>query len=225
MVCEPCLAGAGEAEPAGVADRRSAAGVLVVGGDVGDAGVQAHAVVAGADGGQLAVQIAGIGELAEVAPFVLEVPEEALDRRLVGRYAGRPKCVAIACSAMNSRVEPDVICAPLSETASRTGWSASGAAGSASRSARPTMPSSRPSASKARVNRTCTCSEVASGQSRWSIHLRLTRSTTAMESASAPGMCRAALSVGGGRVGRERNASPREAAGGEAAQKGEHDRR
>ena len=34
---------------------------------------------------------------------------------------GRPKCWAIAHSAMNSRVEPEVICGPLSETASRIG--------------------------------------------------------------------------------------------------------
>ena len=34
---------------------------------------------------------------------------------------GRPKCWAIAHSAMNSRVEPEVICGPLSETASSTG--------------------------------------------------------------------------------------------------------
>jgi hypothetical protein len=34
---------------------------------------------------------------------------------------GRPKCWAIAHIAMNSRVEPEVICGPLSLTASRIG--------------------------------------------------------------------------------------------------------
>ena len=51
-------------------------------------GVQAHAVVAAAHRGQLAFKAAGIGEPRQVRPLVLEVAEEALDGRLVGRDAG-----------------------------------------------------------------------------------------------------------------------------------------
>ena len=47
---------------------------------------------------------------------------------------GRPKCCAIAPIAMNSRVDPHVMCGPLSETASRIGPTPS----STDRSARPT---------------------------------------------------------------------------------------
>ena len=45
---------------------------------------------------------------------------------------GRPKCCAIAHIARNSRVEPDVICGPLSLTASSTGRVGSSTVGSAS---------------------------------------------------------------------------------------------
>ena len=62
--------------------------MLVLWGDVADAGVEPDSVVAVADGGQLAVEVARVVELAEVRPFVLEMPEEALDGRLVGRDAG-----------------------------------------------------------------------------------------------------------------------------------------
>ena len=76
MVGQARLAGSLETEQAGAADLRSAAGVFVVGGDVADAGVQPDSVVAVADGGQLAVEVAGVGELAEIGPFVLEVPKK-----------------------------------------------------------------------------------------------------------------------------------------------------
>jgi hypothetical protein len=46
------------------------------------------AVVVLADGDELALEVARVGEPREVGPVVLEVPEEALDRRLVGRDAG-----------------------------------------------------------------------------------------------------------------------------------------
>src|SRR5688572_15866455 len=58
MVCEPLRAGAGEPNAAGVADRGPAAGVFVLGGDVADAGVQPDAVVAVADGDELALEVA-----------------------------------------------------------------------------------------------------------------------------------------------------------------------
>jgi len=79
---------------------------------------------------------------------------------------------------MNSRVDPDVICAPLSETASSTGW-ASAAAGSPTVSVSARISSSSPSASSARVKSAWTWIEVASAQSIVSIHLRDTRSRIA----------------------------------------------
>ena len=53
--------------------------------------------------------------------LALEVSvEDSIQAWSVG-VPGRPKCWAIAHSARNSRVEPEVICGPLSETASRIG--------------------------------------------------------------------------------------------------------
>ncbi len=61
-VCEPLLTGAPEPVAAGLADIDAATGVLVVGRDVADAGVQPHAVVVAPDSSELAVQIARVGD-------------------------------------------------------------------------------------------------------------------------------------------------------------------
>ena len=90
MVGDTPPAGAAKALAAGLADRGPAALVLVVGGDIADAGVQAHGVVAVLGGGELAAQVGGVGEAFELGVVVLEVAEEALDVRLVGGDAGAP---------------------------------------------------------------------------------------------------------------------------------------
>jgi hypothetical protein len=99
---------------------------------------------------------------------------------------GRPKCCAIAHIAMNSRVEPLVICGPLSETASRIGGSSGSStaaskgkvsAGTASR--RASTSASSPSSSSASRNTTWTWVEVSSIDTSSQIHLRVTRSITA----------------------------------------------
>lgn len=77
---------------------------------------------------------------------------------------------------MNSRVASDVICGPLSDTASRIGRAGS----SSARSSRSGVTSSiRPSISSARSKITATWVEVSSTDMRVSIHLRDTRSTIA----------------------------------------------
>jgi hypothetical protein len=89
--------------------------------------VQPHGVVLDAYHGELGAQNGGVGDRVEVWPVGLDVAEETLDRRWrsSGRaildiqawsvgVPGRPKCCAIAHIAMNSRVDPDVICGPLS---------------------------------------------------------------------------------------------------------------
>ena len=96
------------------------------------------------------------------------------------------KCCAIAHIAMNSRVEPLLICGPLSETAKRIGAS-SGSSTAASKgkvsagtaSWRASTSSSSPSSSSASMNTTCTCVEVSSMLTSSVIHLRVTRSITA----------------------------------------------
>ena len=71
-----------------LADRRTAALVLVVGGDVADARVQPHAVVALADHGELGAQGRWIADLVEVRPFGLDVAEQR-PRSRPGRSACR----------------------------------------------------------------------------------------------------------------------------------------
>ncbi len=192
-------AGAREGVAASVADRGPAAGVLIVGRDVADPGVQSDAVVVGADRLELLASAAGSSIAASWGDSVFRC-----ERKLsIGAWSvgtpGRPNWVAIACSAMNSRVEPEVIWAPSSETASRIGWSERGLAGSASPSTRAVAWSSTPSASSARVKRTATWVDVVSLQISWSIHLRLTRSRS-----RAPGSARR---------GRPRGHSPRPSSG------------
>src|SRR5579875_1972918 len=75
---------------------------------------------------------------------------------------GRPKWVAMAHSAMNLRVEMEVICEPLSDTASRIGRRSSSVSGSTGWSALASTKSRSPSASRASVKTTSTWVEVSS---------------------------------------------------------------
>jgi hypothetical protein len=69
--------------------------MLVIGGDVRDAGVQADRVVLGADAGELGIEGGGVGDGDQVRPVALEVAEEALDVRPVGR-GSRPDAVRLS---------------------------------------------------------------------------------------------------------------------------------
>ena len=91
MIGKSPLPGPGQAVDAGPADRLAPAGVLVVGGDVTDAGVQAHVVVVLADPFQLGPQHARVPDLLQVWPFGLHVPEQRLDPGLVGGAARATK--------------------------------------------------------------------------------------------------------------------------------------
>ncbi len=64
MVSDAGLAGAAQAEPSAVADQGPAALVFVVGGDVADGGVQAHAFVerAHSAGGTMGHELLGCGD-------------------------------------------------------------------------------------------------------------------------------------------------------------------
>jgi len=75
---------------AGLADLGAAALVFVVGSDVADAGVQPHGVVLDAHAVERGAQDGGVGDVVEVGPVGLDVAEEALDPRLVGRGARTP---------------------------------------------------------------------------------------------------------------------------------------
>jgi hypothetical protein len=78
---------------------------------------------------------------------------------------------------MNSRVEPEVICGPLSLIASRIGRAGSSTVGSTKPSWRAVMRASSPSRSKASVNTTWTWVEVSSAETISASHLRDTRSS------------------------------------------------
>src|SRR5438093_1816791 len=92
---------------------------------------------------------------------------------------GRPKCWTIEHHAKNSRVDPEVIWGPLSDTASSSGRVGSSRARSTRPSWRAATSSSRPSAPSAAPNTTSTWVEVSSALSRVASHLRLTRSMIA----------------------------------------------
>ena len=70
------------------ADAGPAAVVLVVGGDVADRGVQPVVLYSPRIAGELGVEGGGVGDAGEVRPVALQMAEEALDVRLVGRGAG-----------------------------------------------------------------------------------------------------------------------------------------
>src|SRR5213594_1375254 len=74
-----------ESLAAGLADLGAAAAVLVVGGDVADAGVEPDGVVVAADHLQFSAELIGVTDAFQLGPLALDVPEEALDRGLVGR--------------------------------------------------------------------------------------------------------------------------------------------
>ena len=76
MVVDALLAGSPRALDARLSDGFAAAGVLVVGGDVSDAGVEADAVVVAAGPLQLGVEHGGVADLLEVGPFGFDVPEQ-----------------------------------------------------------------------------------------------------------------------------------------------------
>ena len=64
---------------ADLSDALAAAGVLVVGGDVADAGVESYGVVVGPDPVEFALKLIGVADFSGV-PFVFDVPEEGLDQ-------------------------------------------------------------------------------------------------------------------------------------------------
>ena len=107
----------------GGADGLAAAGVLVRGGDVADAGVQPHGVVLGAHELELGAEHRGVGDRQQVRAFALDGAVERLDPGLVGRGGGAAEVLGDASMAMNLRVSRAIICEPLSLTASRIGVS------------------------------------------------------------------------------------------------------
>ena len=109
MIRDAGLAGLLEPGFASGADGGTAAFVLVVRGDVADAGVQANAIVLVADRSRVRRRSAGSRMSSSSGHSSLDVAEEALHRRLVGRHAGAAEVRAIEHRAMNSRVEPEVI--------------------------------------------------------------------------------------------------------------------
>ena len=66
-------------------DRVSAAVVFVIRGDVANRCVQPHGVVLLADVVELGGQLARVEDLLQVGPLALDVAEQGLDPRLVGR--------------------------------------------------------------------------------------------------------------------------------------------
>src|SRR5512144_2262437 len=177
-------AGGGEAVATGLPDRVAAAVVLVVRGDVADAGVQPHRVVLAANAVELVAELAGIAAPLEVRPLALDMPNrDSIHAWSVG-VEGRPNRCMIAQAAMNSRVECDRICGPLSLIASSTGTrSSTGASGSLPPRSRSnsaaSSSSSRPSAASAAVKATSICVLVSSAETTVASHLRETTSSTA----------------------------------------------
>jgi hypothetical protein len=94
MVGDALQPGLLESGLACLADRWAAAGVLVVGCDVADAGVQPHAVVALLDDGELGAEDRRVADLGQVGPLGLDVAEQRPRSRpdrsgcRVGRSAG-----------------------------------------------------------------------------------------------------------------------------------------
>src|SRR5829696_8308081 len=88
MVGEAALPGSGEAVAAGGADGGAVASVLLVGGDVADAGVKPHRVVVLPADLEFGAEHVDVFEELEVRVLGLEVPEQRLDPGLVGWGAG-----------------------------------------------------------------------------------------------------------------------------------------
>jgi hypothetical protein len=93
----------------------------------------------------------------------------------------------MAHKAMNSRVEPEVICGPLSLIASRIGRAGSSTLVSTRPSWRAPTSSSRPSRSNAWVKTTSSWVEVSSPLTISASHLRLTRSSITVAATPARG--------------------------------------
>ena len=141
------LAGTAQAFVSGFADLVSSSVVFVVRGHVPDAGVPNRVVFDPYKvelGGE---EDPGVVDGLQVGQSCLTWPKKlSMWAWSVGVW-GRPVCIARACSAMNSRVVPEIICGPLSDTASSTG-SSSSALGAIIRCS---MSSRSPSSSSARV--------------------------------------------------------------------------
>jgi hypothetical protein len=86
---------------------------------------------------------------------------------------------------MNSRVDPEVICGPLSLSANSTGRAGSSTVRSTRPSWRAQTRASSPSACSASVTTTWTWVEVSSAETISASHLRLTRSSTTVAATPA----------------------------------------
>jgi hypothetical protein len=98
---------------------------------------------------------------------------------------GRPKCWWMAHKAMNSRVEPEVICRCVVAEGQQHRPDGSSTVGSTRPSCRAATSSSRPSAGSASVTTTWTWVEVSSTETISASHLRLTRSSTTVAATPA----------------------------------------
>ncbi len=164
---------------AGLADCLAAAFVFVVRGDVADSLVEPDRVVLDPDGVELGAQDGRVFDREQVRPLALDGAVQRFDPGLVGGGGRAAEVLGDGQQGvMKVRVFREIICDPLSETASRIGLSPSSAAGSTRPvPARSSAASSRPSASNAAVNAFCTWVWVSSTETRWVSHLRETRSS------------------------------------------------
>jgi hypothetical protein len=185
MPCKPLQAGLLESGLVGLADRRTATLVLIAGRHIPDPGVQPHGVVALPDQHKLSAQHGRVADDVQVGPFGLDVANsDSIQAWSVG-VPGRPKCWWIAHEAMNSLVDPEVICGPLSLRASSTGRDGSSTLVSTRPSWRAVMRSSKPWRSNASVNTTWTWVEFSSAETISASHLRETRSSTTVAATPA----------------------------------------
>ena len=89
ILLDPLRVRSFESGDARAADAGTAAVMLVIGGDVPDRGVQPDGVVLAADPGELGIEGGRVGDASgQVRPVALQMAEERLDVRLVGRGAG-----------------------------------------------------------------------------------------------------------------------------------------
>ena len=157
-----------------LADLFAAAGVLVVGGDISDAGVEADGVVVAAGASQLGSRAAGSRIASSWGFSALTCPKRLSIQAWSVGVRGRPRRWATASAAKNSRVAFDVIWGPLSEQASRIG-----SVGSCSKSSTLSgvMSSVRPSAARARSKRPDLGGGLLDRYQRVDASVRLTTST------------------------------------------------
>ena len=84
--------------------------------------------------GELGAQHGRVADLVQVRPVGLDVAEQALDPGLIGRGAGPAEVLRDRAHGQElAGASREVICGPLSETASSTGRAGSSTVGSASR--------------------------------------------------------------------------------------------